>query len=393
MKILVSAGEVSGDSHGAYLIRELKKLKPDIYFFGMGSESLKAEGVDVKFDISKRGTIGIFETLPNVIPIYLTFLKMKKLLLEEKPDLVLLIDSQGFNMPFANFCKRHGFKAVYYIAPQEWLWGTARGVKKVVETIDLIISIFGKEHEVYKQAGGNSVYFGHPLLDIVKPFMSREEARKAFIGDLPVRQAGDGRIVQRPTSNVIALCPGSRAQEIRGLLPILLEAGKLIQEEMPDARFLIPAASTNMIKEIFGLIGDFRPKAVVGHTQDILWASDLAICTSGTINLEASILGVPNIMVYKLSPLTYFIGKYILKIGEKLKYFSMPNMLADERVIPELVMGEANPERIAQEAVSILKDQQRIKSMQEGFQKIRQKLGSEGVIAKVAEAILGQFSV
>jgi lipid-A-disaccharide synthase len=366
MKIMISAGEVSGDVHGSYLVKELKKLRPDILFFGMGSERLAAEGVDVKFDVSKRGTIGILEALPNVLPIYSTFLKMKKLLLKEKPDLVLLIDSQGFNMPFAKFCKKARFKTVYYIAPQEWLWGTPRGVKKVAETVDLIIAIFKMEYEAYKAAGANVVYFGHPLVDIVK--VSGPVARDS-----------------QPT---ISICPGSRTQEIRGLLPILLKTGELIKKALPNAEFLVPVSSRKLFQEIFDLVGDFRPKAIFEQTYEVLAASDLAICASGTINLEASLLGTPNIMVYKLSPLTRFIGKYILGIERKIKYFSMPNILLDEKVVPELVMGEANPEKIAGEALSILKDGARQEKMKNSFAKLKSQLGSEGVIRKVAEAIL-----
>ncbi len=370
MKIMVSAGEVSGDVHGSYLVRELKKLNPDIHFFGMGSERLAAEGVEVKFDISKRGTIGIFEALPNVIPIYLTFLQMKKLALKEKPDLVLLVDSQGFNMPFAKFCKKAGLKTVYHIAPQEWLWGTPRGVRKVAETVDLIVAIFEKEYAAYKSAGANVVYFGHPLIDIVR--LNNKQ-----------QQLGISH-----SSFVISLCPGSRSQEIKGIFPILLRSAELIKKDIPDAEFIMPVPSTKIIEEMFPLVGDFHPKAIAGQTYDILAASDLAICTSGTINLEASLLGTPNIMVYKLSPLTRFIGKYLLGIERKIKYFSMPNILLNEKVIPELVMGEANPERIAQEALSILKDGPRQEKMKAAFAKLKTKLGAEGVIRRVAEAIL-----
>ncbi len=312
MKIMVSAGEVSGDTHGKYLVRELKKLNPDIYFFGLGSEKLLSEGVDVKFDITRRGSIGIFEALPNVIPIFLTYRKMVELMRQEKPDLLLLIDSQGINMPLARAAKKLGIKTVYYIAPQEWLWGTKKGINKVVKTIDQIIAIFAKENEVYKLSGGNVFYSGHPLIDIVKPARSKSEVRKELLGEAK--------------GPVVAICPGSRTQEIKGLLPILLKAGELVQKTLPDAKFIIPAASTDMIKKVFDLIEDFRPKAVVGNTYDILAAADLAICASGTINLEASILGIPNIMVYKLNPLTYFIGKHFLKIGDKLPFFSMTNL-------------------------------------------------------------------
>ncbi|KPJ69698.1 hypothetical protein AMJ44_02815 [candidate division WOR-1 bacterium DG_54_3] len=373
-KIMISAGEVSGDAHGTFLVRELKKLDPNIYFFGMGSEKLLAEGVDVKLDISQRGTIGIFEALPNFFPIYITYLKMIRLMKKERPDLLLLVDSQGINMPLAKAAKKLGIKTIYYIAPQEWLWGSSRGIKKVAVTLDLILAIFEKENEVYKLAGGKVAYFGHPLLDIVKPPLNKGSAKKQLLG----MEAGP----------VISLCPGSRTQEIKGLFPLLLKAGEIISQEIPEARFLIPAASTNMIKEIFGLICDFRPKAIVGHTYEILSVSDLALCTSGTINLEASILGTPNIMVYKLSPLTYLVGKYILKIGEKLPFFSMPNLLLEEKVVPELVMDQANPEKIAAEAISILKSPARREKMKASFVKLKNKLGSPGVISKCAQAIL-----
>ena len=375
-KILISAGEVSGDVHGAYLAKELKKIRPDIYLFGMGSERLAAEGVDIKFDISKRGTIGIFEALPNIFPIYLTFIKMKNLLLEVKPDLVLLIDSQGFNLPFAKFCKKSGVKTAYYIAPQEWLWGSPAGVKKVARAIDLIVAVFEKEYKSYKQAGANVVYFGHPLIDIVKPSLPRAEARSKYLG------AG---------KFLVSLCPGSRRQEIKGLFPVLLEAGELIKKEMPEVKFIVPAASQNIANDLSRYPGTSAINIVVGQTYDVLSASDLAICTSGTINLEASLLGVPNIMVYKLSPLTYFIGKYILKINEKLPYFSMPNLLMEDKIIPELIMKNANANKIASVCLSILKDPSRQEKMKKSFARLKTLLGQPGAISNIAQSIVGFF--
>jgi lipid-A-disaccharide synthase len=376
MKIMISAGEVSGDVHGACLVREIKKLRPETEFFGVGSEQLAAAGVDVRFDITRRGTIGIFEALPNLFPLLALFQKIKKMVLAEKPDLVILIDSQGINFPLAKFCKKAGLKTVYYIAPQEWLWGTPKNVKLVAETVGLIVAIFRREYEAYRRAGARVVYFGHPLIDLVKPSLSRAEARNKFLGGT----AGH--------SPVIALCPGSRTQEIKGLLPILLRAGKLIQEKLPDARFLIPAATFDTIKDGFGLVEDFHPQAVVGQTYDILNASDLALCVSGTINLEASLLGVPNLMVYKLSRLTYLIGKYILKIDKKLKYFSMPNILLDEKIIPELVMADANPQTVAAAALEILRDPPRQARMKRAFARLKAELGAPGAVRRAADAIV-----
>lgn len=365
MKIMISAGEVSGDVHGSYLVKELKKLRPDISFFGVGSDRLAAAGMEIRFDITKRGTIGLLEALPNLWPLFLTFLKIKKLIRREKPDLVILIDSQGLNLPLAKFCKKIGVKSAYYIAPQEWLWGTPRGVKKVAGTVDLIVAIFEKEFEAYKKAGARVVYFGHPLLDIVASRASR-------------------------VAGQICLCPGSRAQELISLFPILLKAAELIQKEKPDVHFLIPTASIEIHEQLQHYTLNIQHYTLLspGSTYDALASSDLAICTSGTINLEASILDVPNIMVYKLSLLTYLIGKYLLKIDKKIKYFSMPNILLDEKIIPEFIMSDAEPKTIAAAAVGILNDRDKQAQMKSAFTRLRHVLGAPGAIHRAAQAIL-----
>jgi len=366
---MVSAGEVSGDLHGSFLVKELKKLRPDLSFFGIGSERLAAAGVDIKIDLTKRSSVGMFEALPNVLPIFSAFQKIKKLILAEKPDLVILIDSQGINMPLARFCKKRGIKTVYYIAPQEWLWGTNKGVINVARTVDLIVAIFEKEYNIYKAAGANAVYFGHPLIDIVRP----------------------SSIVSRSEQTTVSLCPGSRRQEIDSLLPILLKTGELIKKEFPAARFIMPVASTKISAMIASRLSDFKPAMTIGRTYDDLFSSDLAICASGTINLEAAILGVPNFMVYKLSPLSYFIGKYVLKVDKKIKYFSMPNILLDELVIPEFTMRDANPEKIAAAAVALLNDKAQQLKIKSAFARLVGRLGAPGVIARAAQAILNML--
>jgi len=374
-KFMVCAGEVSGDVHGSYLVNELRKLDPSISFFGMGSERLAAAGVDIRFDITARGSIGILEALPNLLPVFSVFHKIKRLLYEERPDLVILIDSQGINLPIARACKKIGIKTVYYIAPQEWLWGTPRGLRSVASLIDLIVAIFPKEYEMYKSSGANVIYEGHPLIDIVG-------------SNIETHQFG-----VRNSEFVISLCPGSRTHELNTMLPILLKSAKLIQKAIPDVQFLIPAASSNILDLINAIIRNssfvIRNYTIVsGQSYVCLARSRLAICTSGTINLESSLLGTPSIMTYKLSPLTYFIGKYILKIDRKIKYFSMPNILLDKAVIPELVMDKATPELIARTALSLLTDQAGHVQMLSSFRLLRQLLGAPGVIARVADAIL-----
>ncbi|MBU0573188.1 MAG: lipid-A-disaccharide synthase [Candidatus Margulisbacteria bacterium] len=370
-KIMISAGEVSGDVHGSYLVNEIKKLAPDAYIFGMGSERLKASGADIKLDISKRGTVGLVEVLPNAIPILFNLRKMVKLMDQEKPDMLILIDSQGFNVPLAREAKKRGIKTVYYIAPQEWLWGTKKGMKKVADCTDQIIAIWQKEADLYRDAGANVDYFGHPLLDIVKTTMDKP----AFCKKYNLKE----------NDPIIAVCPGSRTQEIYGLLPIFLEACEIIHKQVPKAQFIIPAASTYIIKQIFKVINGYKATAVIGSTHDIVGHADLAMAASGTINLEACILGTPNIMVYKLHPLTYWIGKNVLKIGEKMNFFSMPNILCNEEIIPELIQDNANPENIAKTAMGFLDS--------EGYQRhnlgrVKQHLGAPPVISRIAMSIL-----
>ena len=380
-KIMFSAGEVSGDLHASCLLKELKKLLPGVYFFGMGGEKLAAAGCDIKLDITALGSIGLFEALPRIFSLNSALSRMKSLLAKERPDLLILVDSQGFNMPLAGFARSLGIKTCYYIPPQEWLWGTRRGVKKVIDCIDLILAIFENEYEVYKQAGGRVLYFGHPLLDIVKPSLSKVEARKKFFG-----------IYAEP---VISLCPGSRTQEISALLPILSRAATLIKRALPDVRFLLPVASS-WAKEKINASLKYVPlpiKVVEGLNYDVLNCSDLVIAASGTINLESAILGVPNIMVYKLSWLSYFVGKYILGIDKKIKFLSMPNILLDEKIIPELIMGSANPERIAFVALRLLADKLSRDKMASGFGRLRSKLGAPGVISRYASAIVDSFSL
>lgn len=379
MKIMVSAGEVSGDLHGSYLVRELKKIDPDIYFFGLGSDRLRAAGVDIRFDVASRGTIGIFEALPHALPIFFVFRRLVDLLKKEKPDFLLLIDSQGINMPLARAAKRLGIKTIYYIPPQEWLWGTPAGLNEVVKIVDLIIAIFEKEFIAYKKAGGNVIYFGHPLLDIVKPSLQRAELRKKFLGT-------------DENNFMISLCPGSRIQEINTLLPILIKSAKIIKKRIPRSTFFIPAASDYIAKIISNRLGSFKNQLVIGQTYDLLFASDLALCASGTVNLEASILGVPNIMIYKLSPLTYFIGKHILKIDKKLPFFSMPNIILNENVIPELVMGKADPSTIANEAISILSSPSRISQIKNSFSRLKYLLGEPNVLPNISKSIFQFFT-
>jgi len=359
----MSAAEVSADILASYLARELK----DCYLFGMGGENMRSAGVDIRIDITEKSSIGIIEAL-KYIPSHLSTLKtLKKMMRDEKPDALILIDAQGFNMPLASYAKSLGIKTIYFIAPQEWLWGTKKGVAKVARTIDLIISIFRKEHETYTAAGGNSVYFGHPLLDVAKATM--------------VREGFCGKFGLDPNEKIIALCPGSRIHEIKNFLPILLDvAGKI-----SGAQYVIPLSSSKFKDKIEDQVSKtpLKIRIIEGRNYDVLANSDLVIAKSGTIVLECVCLNTPVIMFYKLSPLTYYIGKYLL--GIKLPFYSMPNILAGRMVVPEYVMAQATADNIYNEAVRILADPKKAKA---GYSAVRALLGEPGAIKKSAQKII-----
>jgi len=359
----MSAAEVSADLLAGNLAEELKGCK----LFGMGGEKMRRAGVDVRLDITGKSSIGIIEAL-KYLPHHLLILKkLKEMLKKERPDALILIDAQGLNMVLASYARKLGIKTIYYIAPQEWLWGTKRGVEKVAKTIGLIVSIFKKEHETFKAAGGNSVFFGHPLLDVVKTSMNRDEFCRKF---------GFNK-----DQKLIALCPGSRYHEIKDLLPILIETASKIK----GAQFVMPISSPKFRQSIEEKVvkASLNIKIIEGFNYDVLGHSDLVISKSGTTILECVCLGTPVIMFYKLSPLTYFIGKHFL--GIKLKYYSMPNILTDKMVVPEYVMSAATAENLYKEAVRMLAEPEKARA---DYAEIRMLLGEPGATVKAAEKIL-----
>jgi lipid-A-disaccharide synthase len=372
---MLSAGEVSGDIHGAHLARQLLNLDPDLYLFGMGGLQMMESGVNVRYNMTERGTIGLIETLKHIPAHLKTFSAMKKWLRAEKPNLLILIDSQGFNLPLAEFAKKHKIKTVYYIAPQEWLWGSRKNLIKVAQTLDNIIAIFKKEYELYKEVGAKVEYFGNPLVDIVIPQMTKEEAYKWYRVD--------------PSRPVVGLLPGSRHQEIEKLLPVALEAAKIIKAKIPNVQFLLSVSSPVFRKKIETITGKYSiPYTLIDrHSADLMQISNLLIAASGTVTLEAAYLGTPAITFYKLSPLTVYIARNLLHIS--VKYISLPNIIMDKYVIPEYPQEKCRPELIAEKAIEILTHPEIQAKMKEEFNKLHAELGKPGVIKKVAEFVLG----
>ena len=337
---------------------------------------MAAAGVDIRQDITDKSTIGLIEPL-KFLPSHLrSFRFMVDLMKKEKPDALIVIDAQGFHVPLVKAARDLTIKTIYYIAPQEWLWGTERGVKKIAGSVDLIVAVFKKEYDAYKKSGANVVYFGHPLVDIVKPAYTKERLRLASYVE--------------SGAPFVGLFPGSRRQEIEGLLPIMLDSVKLIRKKFGKVNPILGLSSSKFKKRVEEMVTEARIdlSIVEGGTYEALAACDISIAASGTILLEAAVLGAPIIMMYKLSPLSYLIGKYILRIDRKIPYFSMPNILLNEKVVPEFVMGEANAEKISDEVASLLKDRSRMEKIKDGLFKVKKMLGDPGVVAKASQSIM-----
>ncbi len=371
LKVMLVAGEASGDLHGSYLARELLKQRPTTRLFGMGGALMKEAGVRLLFNPTSISTLGFLEALKSAQVLRRVLLRFGEIVERQQPHVVVLIDFPGFNMRFAEILKRKGIPCVYYFSPSAWAWGRNRA-EKVAETATKVISIFPFEYEVYKEAGADVEYVGHPLLDIVPP-----AAPKAFVRDKL------GLPKERP---LIALLPGSRRQEIKGLLPIMLKSMQILRREIPDLEIVIAAAHDSALEEIQHILRNFDAEAstMLGQTYDVLNASDLALVASGTATLEAALLGIPQVVIYRTSSSTYYVAKMLLKIP----HVALPNIVCQREIIPELLQNDAIPDKIGAQLIKIWQPEERAR-IRADYQEMRQRLGEAGAISRAAQMVLG----
>ena len=293
--------------------------------------------------------------------------EMKK----QKPDILVLIDYPDFNWRLAKEAKKMNIPVFSYIPPSAWAWRKGRA-KEVAKIADKIVAIFPFELDVYKKAGADISFVGNPLMDNVRASMSREMAAEFFGIDLK--------------EDNILLLPGSRKQEIANLLEPMLQAAQLIKKERPEVKFFLPVATGIDKKYLEAKINEYglTVKLCETKTYDLMNCCDFAIATSGTVTLEAALMGLPSIVLYKMSAITYRIAKIFVKI----KYFSLPNILVDKQMLPELLQDEVNGENIARFARDLYKDTESAKKVKEELLMVKEKLGSPGVADKTAELIL-----
>lgn len=370
-KILLSAGEVSGDLHGAHLVEAIRKMDPRIRFFGMGGKFLKSTGMEILIEAHRLSVVGITEVLSKIPTVLMALRKLRNWMERERPDLMILIDFPEFNLRLAKIAYHLRIPVVYYISPQIWAWRKGR-VKLIAKYVRKMIVLLPFEVPFYEKEGVDVSWVGHPLLDIVKPTLLREEALRKFGLD--------------PGKRTIGLLPGSRPAEVRRHLPVLLRSALLLQKEIPDLQFVIPLAPAIPEIEVRSLIerNSLEVKMVKGFVYDVMNLSELLLLASGTATLEATLLEKPMVILYKVSLLSYWIGKGLIQV----KHIGLVNLLAGQEIVKELIQKEATPEKIAKEALRLLKNQTLYQKVVTSLQTIRKNLGEPGAAQKAAQIIL-----
>ncbi len=370
-KIMVVAGEISGDMHASRVIREIKKISPDIDFFGMGSDSLRDEGVRILIDPMEVSTIGFFEAFKN-IRTHLSNLKiLKEAIDKENPDVIFLVDNSGFNMMMARAAYKKGVPVVNYFSPSAWVWGRWRA-KWMARYKATIASVFPMEARVYKEAGADVVFVGHPLVDIVRV---PQEAEDIYL-ELEINTE----------KTIIALLPGSRKQEIDKLLPEMLETAERIEKTGKEYQFVLPLARGVNKKDISKMVEKYNLniKLVEDKTYEVIKIADLLIAASGTVTLEAAIIGTPMVIIYKVGNLSYYLAKKLVK----LDYIGLPNIIAEREVVPELVQEEVNSGHLYTAIMKLLSKSSGLSTMREDLIYVKEKLGSSGAVRRTAELVL-----
>ncbi|MGZ3525678.1 MAG: lipid-A-disaccharide synthase [Thermodesulfobacteriota bacterium] len=369
-KILLVAGEVSGDLHGSHLVEALQRIEPEIQFFGVGGEGLERRGMKLLYPAHSLSVVGITEVFAKLRTILKALRGLKRSLEREKPDLIILIDFPEFNLRLAKIARRKGIPVVYYISPQIWAWRPRR-IKLIARVVKKMIVLFPFEVPLYESAGVDVEWVGHPLLDTVKPALPKEKAFQEFGLD--------------PKRRTVGLLPGSRIHEVERLFPPLLASAHLLQKEIPDLQFVIPLApgiSRTILSSHMKNIS-FPLKVVEGFTYDVMNLSELLIMASGTATLEGAILGKPMIIVYKVSLLSYWVGRALIRVD----HIGLVNLVAEREIVPELIQKDVNPERIADEASRILRDPILSRKMAESMDAVRQKLGEPGAAQRAAQIV------
>ena len=371
MKFLLSAGEASGDNYGAQLIAALGRLTPGAEFFGMGGEAMRAAGLDVQIHANEVAVVGLAEVITHLPAIRRRFRHLVEETRPRRPDAAVLIDFPDFNLRLARELHRVGIPVFYFVSPQLWAWRTGR-VEQIKKYVRKMIVIFPFEQDFYRSHGVDVAYVGHPLAFLPLPEVSRQEFAARYKLD--------------PGKTWIAILPGSRRRELRLNLPPMLEAVELLRKEGDQYEYLLPVASTLNQDWVRYQLGPAH--TTVKLTEDApatVMLCRAAVVASGTATVETALTGTPFVVVYRLSPLTWFLGRRLVKLDT----FAMPNLIAGKKVVPELIQSDFTGKAVMRELKKILPDGEPRREMQEALAEVKRKLAvSEAPAARAAEEIL-----
>ena len=371
--IAFSVGDPSGDIHAAHLIEALKRRLPDLHCSGLGGPAMAGTGVELLEDLTKAAAIGPFDAARHLGRLRRARRLFDDHLARHKPDLVVLVDFGDYNLPvIAPLAKRRGIPVLYYISPQLWAWGAWR-MRYVKRFVDRMVVFFPFEEALYREAGVPVTWVGHPLVDAARPSRSREEAFTRF-----------GLNRWRRT---VGLLPGSRDDEVRRHLPLMLSAATTLAWHMPGVQFLLvkaPSVSAEAVAALRAKVPQAEVRVVEGSIYDALQVMEAAMVASGTATLEAALCGVPMVVVYRGSWPTYLAAKAVVRVP----HVALVNVVAGRRLVPELIQHHATPAALAAETMSLLRDEERCRTIKEGLREVREKLGPPGAVERAASAVI-----
>ena len=370
--VAIIAGEASGDQHGAKLVKAMQKKYPALFFCGIGGTALKQSGVRILMDASELTVVGITEVFSKIPGILKGINKVKKLLRSLKPDLLILIDFPDFNLLIAGAAKKLGIPVLYYVSPQIWAWRQGR-VKRIRRLVDHMAVILPFEEHFYREHDVPVTFVGHPLLDAHLPSTEKQLTN-------PVRG--------KP---FIGLLPGSRDKEIARHLPVMLDAAEILNKRLGLAKFLMSHARSVEKKQIESIIRErcrqTEVEIVSGGVESLFKRCDVIVASSGTVTLEAAIHGCPMVIIYKVSRISYWLGRALVQVP----YIGLVNLVADKQVVPELIQDDASADNIVSAVENMINDREGLTLLKEQLLSLRNKLGGAGASEKVAGIALGML--
>lgn len=368
MRVMLIAGEASGDLHGAGVVRELKRRFPECEMYGIGGDKMQSAGMKLIYHVREIAFMGFVEVIKH-LPLLRSVRRTLEIVLKaRKPDVLVLIDYPGFNLRFAQSARALGVKIVYYISPQVWAWHKRR-IKRMKGLIDKMFVVFPFEVEMYKNEGIDVEFVGHPLLEV----LSMPQERSAFCKRYELDEK----------KFILGLFPGSRKQEIERIFPAMLGAVRILKQQF-DIQPVVSVAPTMDTEYMQSFVRQDIPITFVRYAAyDVMGNSDVALVTSGTATLETAYFQTPMVVVYKTSFLTYLIGRMLVKVSN----IGLVNIVAGKRIVPELIQSIATPQRMARECARLLQDEARRKEMSQQLAVIRERLGTPGASSRVADAI------